>query len=296
MTFGVDYSSARPSIATLRKNDVRFVCRYVDAIVSEYNLSAAEATSLLAANIAIVPVFEREQSRAVGGLSAGVNDAKAAEAFLVKCGLPADSPVYFTVDFNPTATEMEFVKDYFRGVCSIHSVVNVGVYGGYYTVRTLYSYGLVGYVWQTLAWSNGQWFSSADIRQERDNVSWAGGAVDYNTAMSRDYGQYPRPHSPVAISEVGGDSKMLVLTPESDGPAIVLPVPTGAKHAHFYADPGFRTQTQPQLRVGVDSPWSEHSISPSWGNPKTVPVDGAAEVTIARVDSGQTPVTVAFGA
>lgn len=294
MTFGVDYSAARPSISVLKQYHTAFVCRYVAAIDQQFNLTADEVKSLVKAGIAIVPTFETYPSRALGGYNAGVNDAKDVEKFLEQVGLPRDSVVYFTVDFNPDMAQMESVKEYFRGIVSIHSVVLTGVYGGYMTVRTLKSYGLVGYVWQTYAWSSGQWFSGANIRQERNGVNWPGGQVDYNSSFSRDFGQYPKPHSPAITGTFGEDDDMQVLDLKPNGPAIVLGVPANAKHVEFHADPGFRGHVPPKVRVGMHPPWGEHTVSPAWGNFARLQCDGVQEITIARLDTGECPVTVVF--
>ena len=294
MAFGVDYSAARPSIATLKKYDVQFVCRYIAAIDMEFDLSQSEVKELLGAGIAIVPVFETYPSRALGGFTAGANDAHEAELFIQDRGLPKDSVIYFTVDFNPDATQMESVKEYFRGISSVHGIINTGVYGGYYTVRTLKSYGLVGYVWQTYAWSSGQWLASANIRQERNGVNWPEGQVDYDSSYSKDYGQYPRPLNPVVETEISDGSDMVILDLPTKGLATVLAVPAKAAHCTFHADPGYSGAIQPEIRVGIHPPWNETTVAPTWGNPKSVACSGAQEITVARTDDGNCPVTVEF--
>ncbi len=72
----------------------------------------------------------------------------------------------------------------------------------------------------------------------------------------------------------------------SGGPAVVLPVPAGKTRVIFYADPGYKGQVQPSLRV-IFNVGGEQSASPAWSAPAAVPVPkGSTEASVARKDDG----------
>jgi hypothetical protein len=71
-------------------------------------------------------------------------------------------------------------------------------------VSQAFNDGLVGYGWQTYAWSSGQWDDRALLRQVENNVAFGPAIVDHNQAAywasatqtlgpSDDFGQWPRP-------------------------------------------------------------------------------------------------------
>ncbi|MGH9620837.1 MAG: glycoside hydrolase domain-containing protein [Bryobacteraceae bacterium] len=193
--FGVDYSFARPTIAVLREHGVRFVCRYLSTQGNSKNLSQGEAASLNRAGINIVTVFETTASRALDGRNAGRSDASSALTQGAQCGQPSMAPTYYVVDFNPDSAQFAAIAEYFGGLCDKNGVGRIGVYGGYATCEFLIRSHLVSYVWQTYAWSGGQWSRHANIRQTHNGENWPGGQVDYDTAMTADYGQWRHPVS-----------------------------------------------------------------------------------------------------
>jgi len=189
---GFDYSYARPTISTLRARGVQFVGRYVSWPGNEKNLTRLESQVLTDAGISIVTIFETDASRALGGEKAGKYDALSARDQARACGQPDNAPIYYAVDFLPSAIAIEDVKAYFHGVSSVDGVLNTGVYGAYYTCRTIEAYGLAAYAWQTYAWSNGKWLEGANIRQVLNGVQVPGGQVDHDIAYGTDYGQWPQ--------------------------------------------------------------------------------------------------------
>lgn len=190
---GVDYSSGRPSHAALKAAGVSFVCRYVGSTVHGTGRSAkwltpAEAASLHADGLDVVVVFETVAQRAEAGEKGGVGDAHTAVADLAYCGLPADLPVYFAVDYD--ATVGPNITGYFRGVASVLGLKRVGAYGGYKVVKALFDKGLITYGWQTYAWSGGEWDARAQIQQYANGQKIDGSSVDYDRAMHAEFGQW----------------------------------------------------------------------------------------------------------
>jgi hypothetical protein len=147
-----------------------------------------------------VAVWESSATRAQDGYSAGQADARTAASQAAALGEPSNRPIFFAVDFDtsgfggpasfPTPT-VDTILGYFQGV---HSILGgrTGAYGGYSTVSTLFDRGLIGYGWQTYAWSYGRWDSRAKLEQYLN-----GSSVDYDRAIAADYGQWPYVAPPI---------------------------------------------------------------------------------------------------
>jgi peptidoglycan hydrolase-like protein with peptidoglycan-binding domain len=197
--FGLDYSSGRPSHAAMKTAGVKFVCRYVGSTVhgtgrSAKWLSPGEATALHSDGFDEVVVFETAAQRAEGGAAAGTADAHTAVAELKYCGLPADLPVYFAVDYDTTVGP--HLRAYFKAVAAVIGRSRTGAYGGYKVIKALFDEGLITYGWQTYAWSGGQWDSRAQLQQYSNGKTVGGASVDYDRAMHTDFGQWPAKATP----------------------------------------------------------------------------------------------------
>lgn len=197
--FGLDYSGGRPSHAAMKTAGVTFVCRYIGSTVrgtgrSAKWLSPSEAKALHDDGFAIVVVFETTAQRAEAGHAAGVADAHIAVAELAYCGLPADTVVYFAVDYDTTVGPN--VTGYFQGAASVLSLGRTGGYAGYKVIKALFDKKLATYGWQTYAWSGGKWDPRAQIQQYSNGKTVGGASVDYDRAEHADYGQWPAKTSP----------------------------------------------------------------------------------------------------
>ncbi|GAB7037052.1 MULTISPECIES: DUF1906 domain-containing protein [Catenuloplanes] len=187
---GVDFSGARPSVDTLKKNGKSFVIRYLapsNPDTAWKLLTKAEVQEYHSGGIHIVSNFEWYGNRALEGHAAGVEDAKVAAAQHLEVGGPANRPIYFSVD---TETSGESVSDYFTGVAGVIGHERTGVYGSYDVVKYLLDHKLVAWAWQTYAWSNGQYDQRCQLAQDKDGVTMDGNAVDLDTAHASDYGQW----------------------------------------------------------------------------------------------------------
>ncbi len=187
---GCDYAWGRPDPKALYDAGYRFACRYLSYDTTGKNLSPTEAEALGGAGIAVVSNWEWTARGALGGRSEGAQHARDAVAQHLVCGGPADRPIYFSVDFNPTSAEMATVCDYFRGVATVLPVERIGVYGGVGTVAAVWGTGLARWAWQTYAWSDGQWITAAHIHQVRNGVQFGNVELDVNQALVDDYGQW----------------------------------------------------------------------------------------------------------
>lgn len=85
-----------------------FACRYL--VPSGWKrLTRTEAAAISAAGLQIVSVFETTASRALGGRTAGLTDGVIAAQTALAVGQPAGSRIYFAVDFDASAKQMDTV-------------------------------------------------------------------------------------------------------------------------------------------------------------------------------------------
>ncbi len=189
MQFGLDYVSG-PSIAALKAAGVTFVCRYlssVNELTKVKLLTPTEADTLLKADIAIVSNYEWYAERVLEGYQSGQQDAQIAASQHHACGGPPDSPIYFSVDMDLQGPE---VVNYFHGVHSVLPLSRIGAYGSYRVMKFLLDNHLITWAWQTYAWSGGQWEPRRHIEQYENGMSIGGASVDYNHALTTDFGQW----------------------------------------------------------------------------------------------------------
>jgi len=183
---GVDYAWSHPGGAHLQSAGMKFACRYLSSDVKK-NLSRTEADDLAAHDVWSVVVWETTANRAGAGLAAGQADARTALVQARACGIPADRPIYFAVDYDAPAAA---VAAYFQGVASVLTPARTGVYGGYRVVKALLDSKTVRWAWQTVAWSAGKWDDRAVIRQLAATVKINGVSCDKDFAYAHDYGQW----------------------------------------------------------------------------------------------------------
>ncbi len=189
---GVDYSFGRPGPAALVKAGKTFAVRYVCDPPSAKNMSPNEIRALSAAGIDVVTNYEgTSQGFMLGGAHAGVAAAKVGLAQARACGMPDGRPIYFSVDFNPTYDQYAGpVKAFLHGAGVVLGPAQVGIYGGIYPVTWAHQDGVAAWLWQTYAWSGGQWYPHAHIQQYSNGHTLDGAAVDYDRATVPDFGQW----------------------------------------------------------------------------------------------------------
>lgn len=227
---GIDYAfSPHPSNAAIKAGHYGFVCRYISSFAPNdhngKNLLRDEAKSLLAAGISIVVVAEEGASDMLGGHDRGVARARHANAVVKALGMPS-IPIFFAADwdatlagntldgvelsrsvevlgeersgsvlseFKTTLSQQRSIDAYLDGAASVIGRNRVGIYGGLWPCRRAYEAGKCTWVWQTLAWSGGEWFAHAHLRQVHNGIRVGGASADLNVAMRNDFGQWPRP-------------------------------------------------------------------------------------------------------
>jgi hypothetical protein len=207
---GIDIAWARPDTDGIKATGAKWVARYFSQDPTK-NLTADEVAAYTAAGLAVVAVWEYTAGAALEGRDKGVQDASQAYSQQKAVGLPRDMPIYFAVD---TDAEWSQAEQYFAGVASVVGVDYVGVYGGIKVIEGAAGAGYK-YLWQTSAWSDGQWYPHASIRQDGGTV--LSGAADVDDSETADFGQYPRPVTtppakPPAPPAIPKEIKMIMVT------------------------------------------------------------------------------------
>jgi hypothetical protein len=174
---GIDMpTDARDVLSELKGSRLIFVARYYRDPTSRWpTLSAAEAAMLSAAGFKIVAVWEFHSHKpGYFSYATGYADGISAYRQAVSIGQPADSAIYFAVDYNAQPPDITGPIDrYFRGVAAALASVDgvphyrVGVYGSGAVCAYLKHGRLAQYAWlsNSTAWSGYDAFTEWNIRQ-----------------------------------------------------------------------------------------------------------------------------------
>ena len=177
----IDYSWTHPDPGAIKRAGYSGVLRYLSPDKTK-NATIAEVESLHRAGLWVGLVWEGAPSRAAHGELAGRADCRTAEKQASRLGYPEACPIFYAVDFDGTPLE---VRPYFTGVTHRHTHP-VGVYGSLRVVESLVKNGVVGYGWQTVAWSGGGLSPHAHLYQRArptHPVTGAQGAYDEDVVM-----------------------------------------------------------------------------------------------------------------
>ncbi len=190
---GIDYSFSKPKAEHIKAKGYDFVCRYLSHNPDK-NLTKAELDSLRAHGLKIVVVWETTTHRPLAGYEAGKKDAVSARKLLVDLGIEQlhNNPViYFACDYDFLASQQEAINEYFKGVIEVLGLHRTGVYGGNGVVSRVMEANLAAYGWQTFAWSHGNWYSGAQLRQTENGRPIIDGVeCDTNENVKEDFGQF----------------------------------------------------------------------------------------------------------
>jgi hypothetical protein len=196
VTRGLDFAWEKPRPSAVRAAGYTFACRYLSYSTTGKNLTRTEAQALAAAGVDIVSNWEYTASEALSGYSKGVTNAREAQRQALACGMPADRPIYFSVDFDATPGQQAAINAYFDGIASVLGRGRTGAYGGFYVIQRLFNAAKISWGWQTYAWSGGQWDSRAQLRQVRNGITVDGADCDLDEAWAPDFGQWGRASAP----------------------------------------------------------------------------------------------------
>jgi hypothetical protein len=172
----VDYSFDRPSTQSLQAQGVQVVARYLTG--SGKALSKSEAATLHKAGLGIVLNFEQAAGNAKGGAAQGKIDGRAACSAASALGVPKGLPIYYSVDFDATASQLPTVAKYIKAAGAACLSHPARAYGSYAVCQYLKNW-----CWQTYAWSYGKVSKYAAFYQFKNSQKIGGAAVDYDAVL-----------------------------------------------------------------------------------------------------------------
>ncbi|WP_330250418.1 DUF1906 domain-containing protein [Nocardia sp. NBC_00565] len=193
MRFGLDYAAGRPGGAAIRAAGFDFVVRYLSEggpTLPGKLLTPAEADDLRANGISIVSNWETTATRMLDGYGAGIVDARAGLAQVLRCGGRPDRPIYFSADFDSTPQDQLAINAYLDGAATVLGAANVGIYGGFWSISRALDAGVAAWSWQTDAWSATFVETRRNIHQTLRQVVVNGVLCDVNEAETTDFGQW----------------------------------------------------------------------------------------------------------
>ncbi len=193
MRLGLDYAAGPPGGAAIRAAGFDFVVRYLSegaASLPGKPLSRAEADDLRANDISIVSNWETTATRMLDGYGAGIVDARAGLAQMLRCGGRLDRPIYFSADFDSTPQDQLAINAYLEGAATVLGAANVGIYGGYRSISRALEAGVAAWSWQTDAGSGTNVETRRNIHQALRQVVVNGVLCDVNKSDTIDFGQW----------------------------------------------------------------------------------------------------------
>jgi hypothetical protein len=171
ISYGVDYSSARPTPQSLVDAGYTVVFRYLAD--DSRGLTAPERDALHAAGLRIALVAESSTRRPLAGYTGGQEDARRYNALADRLDAPATTPIYYCVDVGggfPALADYPLIRSYFEGLLSIPGRP-VGCYGPYPILEDIALLGIdrrVEHHWQTAGGSGGGQGSGGSVRNAGD--------------------------------------------------------------------------------------------------------------------------------
>lgn len=195
-------------LTTLKDNNFTFVGRYLNRVEGAHDgLTAAEVTRISNGGLYIVSIYQNNGSTGASYFtnSQGVSDAEEAVELADNLGQTDNTPIYFPVDFDATASQVtNNIVPYFQGVLSVLNSSSknpngyrLGVYGsravceyirGTYSATTRYTF-IVDNKWR------GD-FDDWNLRQYNFNTDLGSGTgkikVDYVESSSHGGGGWKK--------------------------------------------------------------------------------------------------------
>lgn len=194
MRLGLDYAGGRPDPTAIAAAGYSFVVRYLSDGGSSLPgklLTPEEADRLRAAGVDIVGNWETTAKRMLEGYAAGEHDAYAALSQVQLCSGNEAAPIYFSADWDATPEEQHQINAYLQACGDVlGGPSHVGIYGGYWPCTRAAEAELVGYVWQTGAWSGDNIYDSMNLYQRIGYVWVDGVQCDVNEARTENFGQW----------------------------------------------------------------------------------------------------------
>ena len=176
-----DLSWGRPGGKNIKDAGYEGVIRYLSRDTSGKALSVPERDDYFANGLSIHLVFEDGAQNTLNGHAQGLSDGQVALSQAQGLGLPNGLGIYFAVDFDANAQQIDGpIKEYAAGFSEgLGGYYESAPYGGINTVNAF-----SGKKWQTCAWSDGKVGSDVNIYQ--NGQSDFGGSVDQDEYLLDD--------------------------------------------------------------------------------------------------------------
>ena len=187
MVRGIDCASrlTAQTAAAIRAEGYAFAGRYL--VPDGWKmLTKAEAEAITGAGLRLLTVWETTADRAKGGAAAGAADGAMALKCAREIGMPESGIIYFAVDYEPQAGDMDAIEAYLRAARANTGPYEIGVYGPYSVIETMAERGACKAFWQCVAWSYGRRSGYLDVYQGWFYQQAAGLNVDINECPDMD--------------------------------------------------------------------------------------------------------------
>jgi hypothetical protein len=183
---GIDCATPITKLAAqqLASEDYAFAGRYLVPAGYSKRLTRTEVQGLTDAGLLVMCVFETTADRARGGAKNGTMDGAKAYACAREIGMPESGCIYFAVDFEALAGDMDSIEAYLRAAREQIGKQPLGVYGSFYVIEEMHRRGVCDRYWQCVGWSYGKVSEHLDVYQYAFNKRAAGILVDFNEAKT----------------------------------------------------------------------------------------------------------------
>jgi hypothetical protein len=219
----IDYAwPPHPSVQQLRAFGAVGVARYICPTPNTKIITAGEYRTLTQGGMATVFVWE---NYADDFIRTGFDAAAAARmsvAHLAGIGAPADSIIYYALDWDIQPSQWATVVSRLRsGPVAVHGAARTGIYGPYDALEWARRDGVASWFWQagmSTAWSGGRnrnLWNGAHLRQRR-KVKIGDADCDANDIIQENYGQRGTTVTiPGSWDDYLPDTAMAILTGET---------------------------------------------------------------------------------
>jgi len=191
MVNAVDCTGLNPNQVTdLANNGVKYVGRYLSH-ASWKGLTLGEVANIKTAGLQIFSIYETNPTQpSYFSAAQGESDALDAVTLAKAVDQPEGTAIYFTVDYDAQAGDLESILTYFQAIKNNLVGYKVGAYGSYTVLNYLHENNAADYWFQTVAWSYGQRCSFLNIYQFQVNQTLAGVNVDFDNLVTADIGAW----------------------------------------------------------------------------------------------------------
>jgi hypothetical protein len=215
-----DIAWSKPSGGALKSAGFTVASLYVGQDTTGKNMSLSVVSDYNNNNVGVVTNFEYGAMQMANGAAQGRSDAILGLSQKRACGIPDSRPIYFSADWAATTAQIQGpIIAYLVAARAVLGAGNVGVYGSYYVINAVANYwasnfpGEKVWLWQTIAWSNGNRDTRADMYQDGSTTTVGGVVVDNDILLHTDVGQHPKP---VITTKVVDDDMTFIVQFDAD--------------------------------------------------------------------------------